>query len=242
MQARLVVIDPASTFLACNPNSERSVRQALRPLGDFARRARLSVLLVRHLTKASARTALAQAGGSIAWGANARAAWRAVPDPAAGDPHRHVLLPVKNNLAAAPALSYRTVQAGGQVGVEWLGTSAAAATELGGKGHEDQGKLQEASEVLFLILRGGPLPAKEVIDKARYEGVPKRTLERAKYVLGIKSERKLSTWCWHWVWRLPEQANSALQALAQKYLALDGAGAAAPPAAGAGPPAEPGPA
>lgn len=52
VKAKLVVIDPATAVFACNPNSDRSVRDALRPLSELAAEQGLAAVVVRHLHKA----------------------------------------------------------------------------------------------------------------------------------------------------------------------------------------------
>ncbi len=223
VHAKLLVVDPVSVFFRCNSNSEASVRQALRPLADFAANFGLAVLLVRHLTKANAGNPLHHGVGSIAWTAAARSELRCVNDPTSNDPHRHLLIQVKSNLLSAPTLAYRTVMTGGQVKVEWLGTSAFSVRDLFQNQFEDGSAMWEAAEVLYLILRHESHPAEDVSWKAKREGVSRRTLYRAKKLLRVKSERKKSNWSWHWRWRLPDEPNHILNYFHAKYSALDAA-------------------
>jgi hypothetical protein len=76
-------------------------------------------------------------------------------------------------------------------------------------------------EILFLILRAGPVRASLVYEKAREEGVSRRTLERAKRVLRVKSGRQSTKYHWWWEWRLSEQDNEILAHLRDKYNALE---------------------
>ena len=140
------MIDPASVFFNCNPNSESAVRRALKPLEDFAQDSHLAVLLVRHLNKSNAGNLLYQASGSTAWIAAARCALRTASDPTTNDPYRHLLVPIKMNLVDAPSMAYRTVTANGHLGVEWLGPSNFTAKDLMKGEFEDGSKLWEAVE------------------------------------------------------------------------------------------------
>ena len=54
LQAKLVVIDPFTAFLAGNSNGDAAVRKALGPLSVFAEKYDLAVLIVRHLRKSGA--------------------------------------------------------------------------------------------------------------------------------------------------------------------------------------------
>lgn len=229
VQAKLVVVDPVTVYFPCNHNSAESVRAALRPLTEFAEAAGIAVLLVQHLNKSGSGNPLYKVGGSTAWIAAARSAMMAINDPTSSDPYKHLLVPIKTNLIAAPSLVYRTVLEGDQVGVEWLGASGFTVRDLNKSEYEDGSRLWEAMEVLYLILRDGPLFAAEVVDRARYEQVAKRTLERAKAMLRVKAERKAYKSAWRWVWRLPDDENAALHYLREKYEALDASAQDEPP-------------
>ena len=207
VNAKLVLIDPAANFVNCNANSEQSVRKALKALGDFAARKKISILLVRHLNKGGGSNILYHASGSIAWTAAARVAFRAISDPTCNDPYRHLLMPIKSNVTAASTMAYRTVlSADGQITVEWLGPSSLTSRDMANSDNES--KLFEAMEVLFLILRYGPVESQKVYKKSRESGIADRTLQRAKLVLRVKSERKI--WykrSWNWMWRLPNEVD-----------------------------------
>lgn len=219
VKAKLVVVDPATGVFNCNPNSDRSVRDALRPMADFAADQKLAVVVVRHLHKGGGRNLLYQGAGSIAWVAAARCGLLATADPGSSDPHRHLLVQAKTNLTGAKTMAYRTVLVGGgQVGVEWLGEVALTARDLAGGADPEHSKLREAVEVLYLVLAKKEMGASDVQKKARESGVAFRTLERAKAVLGVVSERKqYSPHWWEWVWRLPDVDTPMLAQVKAKY-------------------------
>jgi hypothetical protein len=220
VKAKLVVIDPTAAFFTCNPSSGQSVRKALRPLIELAESKKLAVLLVSHMNKNNNGNTLYRASGSIQWVATVRSALRVISDPVNSDPHTHLLVQVKTNLQAAPSLSYRTVMVGSNIQVQWLGTSSFTERDLS-NASDDESKLYEAMEILFLILRDGPRMSKDIYAKAKEEGAARRTIERAKKALRVKSGRQKSSLFWWWEWRLPEQDNELLAHLRQKYDALD---------------------
>lgn len=233
VKAKLVVIDPTAAFFNCNPSSGQGVRKALRPLIDLAESKGLAVLLVSHMNKGNNGNPLYRASGSIQWIATVRSALRVISDPVNSDPHTHLLVQVKTNLPSAPSLSYRTVMVGSNIQVQWLGTSSFTARDLADNG-DDESKLYEAMEILFLILREGPRQSKEVYEKAREEGAAKRTIERAKKALRVKSGRMKNNYHWWWQWRLPEEGNEILTHLQEKYDALDNPNTNVTTAIGAG--------
>ncbi|WP_439626861.1 AAA family ATPase [Gemmata sp.] len=209
--AKLVVVDPATALIACNPNADRSVRDALRPLAELAAEYELAVVVVRHLHKSGGGSLLHRGAGSIARVAAARSGLLATADPASADPHRHLLVQTKTNLAGGATWAYRTVLSGGQVVAEWLGEVAVTARDLAGGGDAEASKRREAAEVLYLILAEGPCRARDVRVQAAESCVAFRTLERAKAALGVVSERKtLSAKWWEWVWRLPGEDTPLL--------------------------------
>jgi AAA domain len=222
VKAKLLVIDPTAAFFDCNPSSGQSVRKALRPLVELAESKNLAVLLISHMNKGNNGNPLYRASGSIQWVATVRSALRVIGDPVSTDLHAHILVQVKTNLPSAPSLSYRTVMVQGNIQVEWLGTSSFAARDLS-DANDDQSRLYEGMEILYLILRNGPRISREVYEKAKEEGAARRTIERAKKALRVKSGRKKSSHYWWWEWRLPDEENEILTHLHQKYDALDDA-------------------
>jgi hypothetical protein len=220
VEAKLLIIDPAASFFKCNPNSDTDVRKALAPLDELAKEEDLAVLIVRHLRKANSGNILYRASGSIQWVAFARSALRAIDDPFSSSPNTHVIIPIKSNLPSATSLRYRTKLVGETIQLEWLGASGINAKDLSEKA-SDASKVWEAAEVLFNILRNGPFRSQYVYEKAKAEGVAKKTLERAKDLLGAKSGRKQDKYSWWWEWYLPPEENEILTCIRQKYAAMD---------------------
>lgn len=204
VSARLVVIDPLTAFLGGQANTDQAIRKALGPLAAFAERAGVAVLLVRHLTKSGGTNPLYRGAGSIAIIAHARSALRVTSDPSSEDPHRHVLVQTKTNLASASSLTYRTVKKDSGIVIEWLGESKYTARDLANTGHADKSALAEAAYVLYSILVDGPVWAREAIKLAARAGITKRTLDRAKLVLGVETKKRGSGPGSRWYWRLPD--------------------------------------
>jgi hypothetical protein len=124
-------------------------------------------------------------------------------------------------LATAPTLAYRTVLKDGSIAIEWLGTRSFSARDLTGGPTDDRSLRREAAEILFLLLQNGALPARQVIERAREHAVAKRTLERAKTDLGVKSFGKEDNFGFFhgfsWMWPLPEAENELLRRFREKY-------------------------
>jgi hypothetical protein len=209
--ARLVVIDPVMAAIGGNVNSgaDNEVRDALTPLKRLAEDTGAAVVLVRHLNKDS-RTVdpLLRGGGSIAFIGLARAGLIAVRD--VDEPDRCVLALSKTNLAPpdTPGMAYRLGLAPEQgcSAVVWEGTTGDSAQELLAKMADAQSggpALEEAVEVLSVVLEAGPLNAEEARKQCRAAGVADRTLDRAKRKLRVRSKRRSNGKTGEWLWGLP---------------------------------------
>jgi hypothetical protein len=69
-----------------------------------------------------------------------------------------------------------------------------------GLGSKKKSALEEAVEFLKEELAGGPVPSKELLKKAKAEGISEKTLRRAKSLLGVESKMQGRE---RWVWTLP---------------------------------------
>lgn len=218
VNAKLVIIDPISAFLAVSLSSEHQVRKVLGLLARLADQANIAIVLLRHLTKFVSPNAVYRGIGSIGLIGAARSVLVATNDKTTPDPYHHVLHLVKSNLGAAPDVVYRTARSGQTTTIQWLGerlpSCSDASTAL-----VHQSMEEEALVVLYHILRNGPLPADEVVRRARKARVSERTLRRAKSRLGVPSRREGSGWSMRWYWLPPtDQARIAeVLSLAQHY-------------------------
>ena len=104
---KLIVIDPISAYMGyTDSNSNTEVRSLLFPLAQLAAEFQVAVVAVTHLNKRGTGRAIYRAMGSLAFVAAARSAFTVVRDP--DDEQRHLLLPVKSNLAMkSSGLAYR---------------------------------------------------------------------------------------------------------------------------------------
>jgi hypothetical protein len=75
------------------------------------------------------------------------------------------------------------------------------------QGAEGRTAKREAKEFLLERLRAGPVKADDIIDEAKQEGIAKRTLDRAKKELSIKSRKTPSKFDGAWFWELPPRAK-----------------------------------
>jgi hypothetical protein len=204
-QARLLVIDPIMAFLDPRvvTGSDQSVRQALFPLAGLAEESRSIISLVRHLNKTLSFRAQYRGGGSIGLGGVCRSNWLVARDP--HDSRRRILAEVKNNLShVSPSLAFTIAAAeSAPATISWLGPCpwtadqllAAAATAPPALSNRDR-----ACDFLKAALANGSLTSREIWALAREQRLARRTLDRAKRDLHIRSVRiwadgkRLSYW------------------------------------------------
>jgi hypothetical protein len=208
--AELVILDPLMAFLGAKVDSHRDqdVRRAMHALASVAERTGAALLIIRHLNKSGGQNAVHRGGGSIGIIGSARLGLIVGKDPDNND--QRVLAITKSNIAIeAQSLAYKIVEDDTLkvAKIEWLGTTGHRANDLLNDPNPCERPAQnEAEEVLRSILQAGPLPAKEVKRLANDAGISKRTIDRAKASLKIRSVKTGApgSAVQVWKWELPE--------------------------------------
>jgi len=190
LQAKLLVIDPLSEFMARSANSEQSVRQALAPLAALAERQKVAVILVRHLNKSVGQRAMYRGLGSIGIVAAARSRFVLGPNPK--DPNLRVMVHTKSNLGLlTDSLLYEPVTGeNGAVRIEWRGECDYRAEDILAPPKGGHREREDAKRFLITTLAAGPVAQKDIQAEAAKWELAWRTVERAKADLGIASERR----------------------------------------------------
>jgi archaellum biogenesis ATPase FlaH len=104
---RAVIIDPLTAYLGeTDPNKDARVRALLTPLASLAEEMRVAIIAIMHLNKAAVMDVIYRVTGSVAFIAQARAAWAVVEDPQ--NASRRLFIKLKGNLARAevPGLAF----------------------------------------------------------------------------------------------------------------------------------------
>lgn len=217
LKAKLLIIDPITSFLGGHANSDQAIRRSLGPLATVAEQSGTAVVLVRHFKKSNAVNPLYQGAGSIALAGLARSVLQVGDDPKHAD--RRIIAQVKASLnALAPSLSFQPVQKNGGLTVEWLGVSDCTVDQLHATAtKQDRPALEYAQYALFSILAEGPVLADEAKKLVLEAGVERRTLRRAKESLGIKSKREGFGKGSKFYWVLPD-TNDLIDRLKQNEL------------------------
>jgi hypothetical protein len=186
-RARLLVIDPISSFISGNVNNEQVVRRALSPLAAAVAKTGTAILVVRHLTKGSNGKSIYRGSGSIALAGMARSILRVAENPDNAD--EKLLVQIKSNLSQpARSMRYRLVKGETGVRVAFLGLSQLTVDDLD-LPQLDRPLLEEAKDFLCSLLAPGELGVGKVMRAASESGISERTLRRAKHELAVKSGR-----------------------------------------------------
>jgi len=212
----LVIIDPVSAYLGVGKVDGRSVtdvRGVLTPLKDMAEELQVAVIGIAHFNKKDdVKSALLRVSDSLAYVAAARHVYAVLDD--LDDKNSKLFVKAKNNLAKdTTALRYgmniATVGRDKKLGVDisapyivWHGQHVEITANEAMQGAEGKTAKREAREFLLERLRGGPARSDDLIEEAKQEGITKRTLDRAKKELGIKSRREGGS-DGAWFWELP---------------------------------------
>src|SRR6516164_2848180 len=213
----LVIIDPVSAYLGVGKVDSRSatdVRGVLTPLKAMAEELHVAVIGIAHFNKKDdIKSALLRVSDSIAYVAAARHVYAVLDDPE--DKDSKLFIKAKNNLARdTKALRYgmsmKKVGYDAKLGVDinapvivWhpqhVEITANEAMQAAG-GHTAK---REARDFLLERLETGPMKSEDIIGDAKQDGIAKRTLDRAKKDLGIKSRKTPSKFDGEWFWELP---------------------------------------
>jgi len=166
-----------------------SVRETLISLGKVAVRTGCAILCIGHLTKSQYK-AQYRGLGSID-------IFNAIPSVlnlGIVDEDVRVMVHNKSNFFEVGAPIAFTLNGG----FRWIGEYDITLDELlAGDASPRRGRQREkAKEFLLELLADGEVDSTEVYALAEEQGIPRRTLERAKSEVGARSIKRGDTWVW----------------------------------------------
>ena len=198
-EPEIIIIDPWVSFMPTDTQIKDSpaVRALLDKIESVAMDYGCAIILIRHLTKMKHDNALYQGGGTIDMIAAARSALRIGKHPERDD-HR-VMAHLKHNVGPrGPTWVYELALGETEDDVprlRFIGTDDVSVDDLNAGTDRPRPK-DAAEEFLKRELRNGPRKAKDMEALAAEHGISKRTLDRARPRVGVKSIQKKSGWVW----------------------------------------------
>lgn len=194
--ARMMVIDPMQAYLGESNEMNRAdgIRPMMKQLTATAERTGCAIIIVGHMNKASGSKAIYRGLGSIDITASARSVL--IVGRIRGNPSVRVMAQLKNSLAEE--VSPIAFEINENSTVRWIGEYDITADELlsGEEPQNDGPKLSEAFDVLKTILNDGEISCVQIYTTLREKGIGKRSIDRAKKKLGIKSTKRPDGWYW----------------------------------------------
>jgi hypothetical protein len=184
--ARLVIVDVMTAFLPKGTDShkDQDIRRVLTPLARMAGELQCTVLMLRHLKKSEASSAILAGLGAVGISGAARAAMLA-----AEYEDGYVLTTSKSNLGKrAPSLRYQISDSG----IEWGGECDVAADDL------VVTEENPARAWLRKQLADGPALSQIIKERGKEVGFSERALQRAAKDIGVVSKREDFQSGTHW--------------------------------------------
>jgi len=194
--ARLLVLDPLQAYLGENSEMNRAdgIRPMLKQLTSIADRTGCAVVVIGHMNKASGSKGIYRGLGSIDITAAARSVL--LVGRIKSNPAVRVMLQLKNSLAGeGMPIAF---EINDDSSVRWIGEYDITADELlsGDEPPSDRNKLSEATEKLEKMLDDGEVPCSRIYTVLNNMGIGKRSVDRAKKQLNIKSIKHADGWYW----------------------------------------------
>ena len=185
--AKLFCADPIQAYM--NMYRLETVRETLVSLGQVAARTGCAVLLIGHLTKSQTKAQYR--------GLGSQDIFNSIPNVlnlAQVDDDTRVLVHNKCNFFEVGLPLAFTLKDG----FRWIGEYDITLDELlaGGISPQRDRQRERAKDFLEALLEDGEVTSAEVYAQAEAEGISRRTLERAKSELGVRSMQYSEGWVW----------------------------------------------
>lgn len=196
MDAKLLIFDPLSSYLGqdVSMNLANEVRARFNRLIDAAKYTGCAIIVISHMNKMIGAKAIYRTSGSVDVIGAARSGLAIGTHPE--DPALRVMTVYKSNLAEKGMAIVFSV--GDKV--EWIEQIDMTADELMGSfassGSRKETKRSQAKTLLLDILKDGPRPQCEIMDRLKSAGIGQRTVEMAKADLHIQSVKNATGWLW----------------------------------------------
>ena len=196
-KARLLVLDPLQAYLGEGSEMNRAdgIRPMLKQLAAVAERTGCAIVIVGHMNKASGSKSIYRGLGSIDITAVARSVL--LVGRIKNDTPVRVMAQQKNSLAKeGTPIAFEINE---DSGIRWIGEYDISVDELlnGESGApSDSGKVTVVMEKLTELLADEEVPCGRLYEMFREMDMGKRTVDRAKKALGVRSVKRADGWYW----------------------------------------------
>lgn len=205
---RLIVLDPITSYIAGNENSNVEVRAGLKPLVELAEKHNVAILGLSHLSKKVDLKLINRTLGSRAWSAVPRMTWTVVrPTDEMTDDNERLLVNVKNNLGPKPQGLKYTIEADEKfpdVGVvQW--SNDRVNYDPDAKGEQDRNFLIDdcVTWIGEYLKEHGACSSKQLIADGEIAGFKQRMIWEAKKRAGVQAHRRGGfAGSGEWIWSL----------------------------------------
>jgi archaellum biogenesis ATPase FlaH len=188
--ARLLVLDPLQAYLSENNEMNRAdgIRPIMKQLTAVAERTGCAILIIGHMNKASGSKGIYRGLGSIDITASARSVL--LVGRVKNSQSIRVMAQIKNSLAEEG--NPIAFEINDNSAIRWIGEYDITVDELlNGEEPQNEGcKISETIAKLKNLLYGGKIPCVQIYAALHYVGISKRSVDRAKKILEIKSENR----------------------------------------------------
>ena len=194
-KARLVIFDPIQAYIPADGDmiNAAKMRGVMKQLAALADKYACAIVLIGHMNKTAGGKNLYRGLGSIDIAAAARSVLMIKRDEA--EPDIRYIFPVKSSLAyegSAIRFMFNRV-----IGFQILGICDIP--EAGSKILPEEthlSKAQNAERLLKLMLTGGSLPSKKILEHMKAAEISERTVRTAVKNIGVKAFKKANVWYW----------------------------------------------
>lgn len=203
----LIVVDPVNSFFGdgVESNADKDLRPIYHAMKAFAEKMNIAWLLVAHLNKNQAASAVNRTSGAKTMINAPRVTWIFSKDPK--DPDRILLMAQKVNISKAKTLAFRIVGVPFEFGdgrppedvpkIVWEGeTDHRADDVLADTNNPSKRGDSKAETLLKELLESGAMKARDIYGAGAGQGLDDNQMKRARYALGYVAGKIGGTWFW----------------------------------------------
>jgi len=161
----------------------------------------VAIIGILHLNKNTVLDTIYRVMGSMGWVAAARAVWLIMKDKDYDVTNLRFFTPVKTNLSFEPISLAFSITDSQRIVFEAGIYNIDIEEQLSRKKTSPIKKALEFLQKQFKCVEAEAISVNDIAEKVEKEGVKESTLQKAKGMLGIESERREG----RWYWRLPSK-------------------------------------